>query len=40
LSLNNFKGEEMIVIDSNGGSGGKIYIDERLESVLNDFLNE
>ena len=38
LNLDNCKDEELIIIDTNHGSGGKIYIDEKLEPILNDFL--
>ena len=38
--LEKYKGENLIRIDSNNGSGGKIYIDERLESKLNEFINK
>jgi len=33
-----YKDEIMIRIDANGGSGGKIYIDERLEDKLDEFI--
>ena len=40
LGLEKFAGEEMIVIDANSGSGNKIYIDERIKYLLNEFLSQ
>lgn len=38
-NLNKYSGEEMIRIDANHGSGGKIYVDRRLEEKLNEFIS-
>ena len=40
LGLSEHKGKELIIIDSNSGSGGKIYIDEILEPVFDKFVKE
>jgi len=38
LGLEKFAGRDMIRIDSNHGSGGKIYIDKELRPVFDEFL--
>jgi hypothetical protein len=40
LGLEKYKGENLITIDTNNGSGGKIYIDERLEKHLENYINQ
>lgn len=40
LGLEKYAGEDMIEIDTNGGGGSLISIDERLIPVLEKFLNE
>lgn len=40
LDLHGHEGQELIIIDSNSGSGGKIYIDKVLEPIFNKFVSE
>ena len=35
-----YKGNTMVKIDSNDGSGGKIYVDKRILPIVDKFISE